>query len=381
MYLFHVDNHGNQVPVVFVQYLFSGLEHEVKCTKPHGNSKARTSYTRILPSTREKMKQSVFQKGKTVKESLDEVYLASGDVTMARSLGELPRGPNDIYNARHSANQSSERPSLLRGSQRKKYQNNKDVHVNSIWTLLERAKREEELSKDAVFIRECAIHPDFFVVIANDQQLTELVQFCTNPKKCSVLGIDPTFNIFDRNISLTVTTYRNLKLENPKTGKAPVFVGPLLMHQRKDWQTYSKFAHALVTLKPELEGVLSVGTDGEKALIDGFKRNMRFAVFLRCFLHFKDNIERELGSRGITGDEKKRFVSEIFGKQEGSVKFFGLVDCETEEEFDSKLEGLKVSWEERENEIGNGSHKRTFFEWFQYEKVVLYYLHMCSSRQ
>ena len=95
-------------------------------------------------------------------------------------------------------------------------------------------------------------------------------------------------------------------------------------------------------------------------------------------MHFKDNIERELGSRGITGDEKKRFVSEIFGKQEGCVKFFGLVDCETEEEFDSKLEGLKVSWEERENEIVNGSHKRTFFEWFQYEKVVLYYMDMCS---
>ena len=120
MYLFHVDNHGNQVPVVFVQYLFSGLEHEVKCIKPHGNSKARTSYTRILPSTREKMKQSVFQKGKAVKESLDEVYLASRDVTMARSLGELPRGPNDIYNARHSTKQSSECPSLPGGTQRKK---------------------------------------------------------------------------------------------------------------------------------------------------------------------------------------------------------------------------------------------------------------------
>ena len=129
------------------------------------------------------MKQSVLQKGKTVKESLDEVYRSSGDVTMARSLGELPRGPSDIYNARHSAMQSSECPSLPRDTESQKYQSNKDVHVNSIWTLLERAKRKEELSKDAVFICECAIHPDFFVVIANDQQLGELVQFCTNPKE------------------------------------------------------------------------------------------------------------------------------------------------------------------------------------------------------
>ena len=213
VYLFHVDNHGNQVPLVLVQYLFSGSEHKVKCIKPHGNSKSKTSYARILASTREKMKQSVLQKGKTVKESLDEVYRSSGDVTMARSLGELPRGPSDIYNARHSGMQSSKCPSLPCDTESQKYQSNKDVHVNSIWTLLERAKREEELPKDAVFIRECAIHPDFFVVIANDQQLGELVQFCTNPKEYSVLGIDPTFNIFDRNISLTVTTYRNLKLE------------------------------------------------------------------------------------------------------------------------------------------------------------------------
>jgi hypothetical protein len=45
------------------------------------------------------MKQSVLGKDKTVQEVLDEVYTSSGDVTMARSLGELPRGPSDIYNA------------------------------------------------------------------------------------------------------------------------------------------------------------------------------------------------------------------------------------------------------------------------------------------
>lgn len=67
--------------------------------RPHGNSKFKLSYTRLLPSTREKMKQSVLGKDKTVQEVLDEVYTSSGDVTMARSLGELPRGPSDIYNA------------------------------------------------------------------------------------------------------------------------------------------------------------------------------------------------------------------------------------------------------------------------------------------
>lgn len=49
-----------------------------------------------------------------------------------------------------------------------------------------------------------------------------------------MFAIDPTFNIFDRNISLTVSTYRNLKLEHTNTGEPPVFIGPLVMHQRKD---------------------------------------------------------------------------------------------------------------------------------------------------
>ena len=56
------------------------------------------------------------------------------------------------------------------------------------------------------------------------------------------------------------------------------------MHQRKDWKTYSRFANSITTERPDLEGIIACGTDGEKALIAGFKRNFRFALFLRCFI-------------------------------------------------------------------------------------------------
>ena len=39
--------------------------------------------------------------------------------------------------------------------------------------------------------------------------------------------------MFTENISLTVTTYRNLKLEQKETGQPPAFIGPLLLHQKK----------------------------------------------------------------------------------------------------------------------------------------------------
>ena len=53
----------------------------------------------------------------------------------------------------------------------------------------------------------------------------------------------------------------------------PVFIGPLLIHQHNDWKTYSRFANFLIAEKMELDALLACGTDGEKALLDGFQRN------------------------------------------------------------------------------------------------------------
>ena len=103
--IFFSDNSGQQLPYVLVQYLFKGPEHEIKRILLHGNAKLKSSYKRLFPSTREKLKRSITNKEKMAKEVLDDVYVSTGDVTMARSSSELPRGPNDIYNARRSARQ------------------------------------------------------------------------------------------------------------------------------------------------------------------------------------------------------------------------------------------------------------------------------------
>ena len=92
-----------------------------------------------------------------------------------------------------------------------------------MWVILEKAKKEEVEFSELKFIRDFRMHPSFSVVLSLERQLDDAVNFCTNPKEFSVFSIDPTFNIFNDNISLTVTTYRNLKLENPSTGQAPVF--------------------------------------------------------------------------------------------------------------------------------------------------------------
>ena len=76
-----------------------------------------------------------------------------------------------------------------------------------------------------------------------------------------------------------------------------MFLGPLLMHQKKDWKIYSRFANCLVTENPEISALLACGTDEEKAIVDGFKRNVPYAILLRCFIHYKKNMEEHLENR------------------------------------------------------------------------------------
>ena len=162
---------------------------------------------------------------------------------------------------------------------------------DTMWMLLQKTKREESIAKSSIFIGECRVHSDFLVVVALDRQLEELVQFCTHLQEISIFCTDLTFDIFEDNISLTVTTYRNLKLENKATNQPTAFIVPLLMNQHKYWKTYSTFASSLITERMELDALLACRTDGEKALIDRFQRNFRFVTFFPCFIHFQRRIK------------------------------------------------------------------------------------------
>ena len=167
-------------------------------------------------------------------------------------MNELPRGPSDLYNARHAAKKVTLSDPHLLSNQGIASENSSDT----IWMLLQKAKRDESIAKSSIFTRECRVHPEFPVVLASDRQLEELVQFSTDPQEFSIFCADPTFNIFEENISLIVTTYRNLKLENKARNQPPVFIGPLLMHQHKDWKTYSRFANSLIAEKMELDALM-----------------------------------------------------------------------------------------------------------------------------
>lgn len=108
-------------------------------------------------------------------------------------------------------------------------------------------------SKDvtARFVRDVKATPDPALVLANDQQLHDLVHFCTDSKEFLIVTVDPTFNLGE--FDVTPITYRNLLLQTERSGNHPTFLGPTLIHFRKNFSTYLYFASTLIGLKHDLE--------------------------------------------------------------------------------------------------------------------------------
>ena len=77
----------------------------------------------------------------------------------------------------------------------------------------------------------------------------------------------------------------------------------------------------------------------------------------------KDCIIRKLRDIGICGASINPFLYDIFGKQEATHHFKGLVDCDTASMFDEQLLKLATEWNDRECAIRSTSSP-LFHDWF-----------------
>ena len=219
----------------------------------------------------------------------------------------------------------------------------------------------EDQSRVDPFVRSVTAAPQATCVLATNEQLNDLIRFCTNPDNFSILGIDPTFNLGE--FAVTVTTFRHLMLENRETKEHPVMIGPMFAHQRKDSNTYYTFASALLGLKSELKNLQCIGTDGETAIASGFQLTFPSCKHILCFLHQRRNINFKLSELGITRPWANLYIKDIFGYQEGTHYISGLVDSSSENEFDKNLSSLKEVWNNRENEARDTLNSQ-FYKWF-----------------
>ena len=122
------------------------------------------------------------------------------------------------------------------------------------------------------FVRKLTIEKEnTAIVIASEEQLNNLLMFSTSEIDFCTVQIDPTFNLGP--YECTPISYRNLMMKRKRTGKSPLGLAPVLIHYRKDQNTYSSFLQSLIDLKPALQGMLSTGTDGEQALVNAIEAN------------------------------------------------------------------------------------------------------------
>ena len=333
-----VDMDQDTLNLALLQYCFISGEHEVKIA-PHGNSKSGSAYVRTMPSVMTKLKQAATQK--TPKRALQFVSDEQGGVLGAASAGALPRS-RQVKDMRRNLKQDDD----------------------PLFSLMFMCKAEEGKGKDQ-FVRVVNAAPFPMMMLAYDYMLNDLERFCTNQRRFSILGVDPTFSLGD--FDVTVTTYHHLMLSSKTNSKQPTMIGPLFVHVKKDFTAYHFFSSSLIGQQPNLVNVRAFGTDGEAALANALSASFPKAVHVRCFLHFKGNIEHKLSELRIPANVAKEFIDDIMGKP---TKFqLGLVDAKDPAHLDEMLTNIQRVWNDREKPFNSPP---VFFSWFQrYQRNVV----------
>ena len=98
-------------------------------------------------------------------------------------------------------------------------------------------------------------------------------------------------------------------------------------------------------------------TDGEAPLVEGLRAESAFqmpSVHLRCEGHLLENTKKKLTSLGVKSDNRSTILQSIYGTEKesegGRIRFGGLVDCVSEEDFDATLALLESGWNSLEIE-------------------------------
>ena len=267
----------------------------------------------------------------------------------ASSSGQLARNEKQVANVRGKGKMSSLTNSGA---------------IDDLFVIMQEAHTQDPQHK---FVRDIKTSPEPAVVLANDQQLQELVNFGTSSSEFGIVTIDPTFTLgaFD----VTPVTYRHLLLETRRNKQPPIMLGPILIHYRKSFVTYFVFASSLIGLKRSLEGIRAFGTDDDQTLIDAFNHVIEFGFsqHLTCFVHVRRNIKEKLNNCNLPPEISKLVLNDIFGRRFRTVFEEGLVDSDDNDDFQVQLQAILKKW--RSSEISSSADMDGFIHWFMANKV------------
>ena len=121
--------------------------------------------------------------------------LICGGVLGADSVGSIPKSR-----------------SLVRYHQSKK----KQISASDPLFVVMLQCKSTESTSDEAFVRSVVAAPEPIAVLATNRQLDDMIRFLTNPVQYAVMGVDPTFNFGEFNV--TPIAFRYLLLEHKKLG-------------------------------------------------------------------------------------------------------------------------------------------------------------------
>ena len=209
--------------------------------------------------------------------------------------------------------------------------------------------------------------------LSTEWQLDDTVHFLTNNHNFGILTVDTTYNLGD--FYVTPVTYPHLMLQDVKTGKSPLLLEPILIHQSTSFAVFNYFASTLIGCRPALRQLMAFGTDGDKGLVEAFTHSFPYSIQLRCFIHFRRNVEEKLKSLGLPSSVSQEFLDDIFGKRVGNTFQEGLVGSCSATEVEQRLQQLKSVWDSREKAYApaSGPSFHGFFCRYQAD-VVKYHM-------
>ena len=118
-------------------------------------------------------------------------------------------------------------------------------------------------------------------------------------------------------------------------------MGPSIVHLKKDFETYLKFAQEIKAFDLNNLNKLDfkiVVTDDDVALHKAFKTVFPNSKFMLCLNHLRKDISKKMNQYRVPDEEKAEIVNLIFGSEK--ERNFSLIGSKNKNEFEDRLNYL-----------------------------------------
>ena len=146
------------------------------------------------------------------------------------------------------------------------------------------------------------IDDSYYSFISTDTQINHIEQFCCADD--NVLSVDTAFNLCKN--WLTDTCCNNIRLETLE-GKHPIYLGPCILHFRKDAFTFNRFFKEVCSFDQRVQKLKAIGTDQDMAIYNCFVMDNAELKLLLCVYHLEKSDRHKLSKL----NPKNRAVNKI----------------------------------------------------------------------